>query len=141
VVASPGGHPKDINLIQAHKAMEHVQAAVADDGVLVLVAECRDGMGHERFLPWFEYRRDLGLFRERLQRRFEVYGQTAYALASKLERMCVILVSKLAAEQVETTGMVAADDLDLALRLARRRIGETHGWWVPHAGSVLLQVA
>ena len=141
VIASAGGHPKDINLIQAHKAMEHVQAAVAAGGVLVLAAECRDGMGHPSFLPWFEHRHDLSSFRERLRRQYEGYGQTAYALTAKLQRMCVILVSKLAAEQVEATGMIAAQDMDHALRLARARIGETPGWWVPHAGSVLLQVA
>ena len=140
-MVSAGGHPWDIDLIQAHKAMEHVQAAVAAGGVLVLVAECRDGMGHPSFLPWFEHRHNLKSFREGLQRRYGGYGQTAYALTTKLQRMSVILVSKLAAEEVEATGMIAAEDMDHALRLARGRIGETPGWWVPQAGSVLLQVA
>ncbi len=60
---------------------------------------------------------------------------------AKLQRLRVILVSKLAAEQVEVTGMIAAVDMDRVPRLACGWIGETPRWWVPHAGSVLLQVA
>ena len=43
-------------------------------------------------------------------------------------------MSKLAAEQVEATDMIAAKDMDHALRLARGRIGETPGWWGPSGG-------
>ncbi len=46
-VASP---PLDINLYQAHKAIEHAKLAVADGGVLLLVAACREGIGEENFV-------------------------------------------------------------------------------------------
>ena len=45
VVATPGGYPRDINLHQAQKAMSTAEQVVAPGGVIVLVAECRDGVG------------------------------------------------------------------------------------------------
>jgi nickel-dependent lactate racemase len=139
VVASAGGYPKDINLIQAHKAMEHAQAAVADGGALVLAAECRDGIGHAGFLSWMARRSDLGAFRARLRDHYEVYGQTAYALAAKLERFRVVLISALPEREVEAAGMAPASSLVRALEMARLWTGDTPAWWVPHAGAVVIR--
>src|SRR3982751_20921 len=44
VVASCGGYPYDINMIQAHKALEAASRACEDAGRVVLLAECRDGL-------------------------------------------------------------------------------------------------
>ncbi len=141
VVASAGGHPKDINLIQSHKAMEHVQAAVSEGGVLVLAAACREGAGSASFSSWMALRGSLGEFERRLRARYEVYGQTAYALAAKLARFRIVLVSDLPAPEVEALGLVAARDLADAVARARERAGGGPGYWVPHAGSVLLRLA
>ena len=50
VVVTPGGHPRDINLHQAQKAMATAELVAADGGVIVLVAECSDGIG--KFAAW-----------------------------------------------------------------------------------------
>jgi nickel-dependent lactate racemase len=44
VIASCGGYPKDINLFQAHKTMENAVRIARKGGVVILLAECRDGM-------------------------------------------------------------------------------------------------
>ncbi|HEX7955506.1 MAG TPA: nickel-dependent lactate racemase, partial [Pyrinomonadaceae bacterium] len=54
VVASAGGAPRDINLIQAHKALEMASYACEEGGNIVLVAECADGLGRPDFLKWFD---------------------------------------------------------------------------------------
>ncbi|MBP2677919.1 MAG: hypothetical protein H6Q82_984, partial [Deltaproteobacteria bacterium] len=43
VIASAGGFPKDINLIQSHKALDNAFLATEPGGVLILLAECPDG--------------------------------------------------------------------------------------------------
>ncbi len=53
VVVSCGGYPYDINLIQAHKSLEMAAQACTDGGTIVLLAECRDGLGHPAFMKWF----------------------------------------------------------------------------------------
>jgi nickel-dependent lactate racemase len=46
-VASP---PLDIDLYQSQKAIEHGKLALADGGVLILVSECREGVGPPAFV-------------------------------------------------------------------------------------------
>lgn len=54
VLASAGGYPKDVNFIQSHKAINNAAAFVRDNGTLILLAECADGIGSTSFLPYFE---------------------------------------------------------------------------------------
>ena len=53
VIASCGGYPFDINMIQAHKALDAASKACVDGGTIILLAECADGLGGENFLDWF----------------------------------------------------------------------------------------
>ncbi len=137
VVASCGGFPKDINLIQAHKAMEYASQALKDRGVLILLAECRDGFGNDTFFSWFRHK-GLPEFEAALRQRYEINGQTAYSLFQKAQRFHVILVSGFPAEQVVEMGMVPETTLDGAIARAIPLL--PHGWcWylMPEAGSVL----
>ena len=45
VVVSCGGSPYDINLIQAHKALDMAAHACTEGGTIILLAECGDGLG------------------------------------------------------------------------------------------------
>jgi nickel-dependent lactate racemase len=99
VVASAGGAPHDLNLIQAHKALEMAAHACAEGGDIVLVAECPDGLGRPDFLKWFDAR-DSRELEDRLRAAYEVNGQTAWSLLTKAERFRVHLVSALPEEDV-----------------------------------------
>ena len=54
VVVSPGGFPRDIDLYQTHKAMEHALPALKDGGILITVGQCRDGLGVKPFAQVFD---------------------------------------------------------------------------------------
>lgn len=41
--------PMDIDLYQSHKSLEHAKLALKDDGILILVSKCRDGIGNRAF--------------------------------------------------------------------------------------------
>lgn len=45
VIVTPGGYPRDIDLHQSQKAMSSAEMAIEKGGVIVLIAECRDGVG------------------------------------------------------------------------------------------------
>lgn len=137
VIASCGGFPKDINLIQAHKSMEYGVQALKDNGVMILLAECRDGFGNGTFFNWFRHK-DLGEFEAALREKYEINGQTAYSLLQKAQRFRIILVSRFPAAEVEEMGMIPAETLDGAMELARELLPA--GWrsyLMPEAGSVL----
>jgi nickel-dependent lactate racemase len=114
VVVSCGGSPYDINLIQAHKALDMAAQACSDDGIIVLVAECVDGLGREDFLKWFEAADSIAL-EGRLRQAYEVNGQTAWSLLTKAERFSVYLVSKLLDDQVRQMRMIPVRSLEEAL--------------------------
>lgn len=137
VVASCGGFPKDINLIQAHKSMEYAAQALRDGGVMILLAECRDGFGNGTFFNWFRHK-SLDVFETALRAQYEINGQTAYSLLQKALRFRIILVSLFPPQQVEEMGMIPARTLDEALALADGMLPA--GWrcyLMPEAGSVL----
>ena len=117
VVVSCGGFPYDINLIQAHKSLDMAAKACKDGGTIILLAECRDGLGRADFLKWFEADNSAAL-EARLRESYEVNGQTAWALLNKAERFRVILVSQLSDGDVARMRMTPARSLEAALALA-----------------------
>jgi nickel-dependent lactate racemase len=52
VIASPGGHPKDINLYQAQKALAHATLVVREGGFIILAAACPEGSGSSKYEEW-----------------------------------------------------------------------------------------
>ena len=49
VVTSNGGYPLDQNLYQSPKAVATAEMCAGEDGVIIIVASCVDGIGGERF--------------------------------------------------------------------------------------------
>jgi lactate racemase len=94
VVAACGGFPKDINFIQSHKAIHHAAAFVRDGGQLVVLAQCRDGIGSETFLPWFQMGGRQAAF-DALADAYVGNGGTALAMMAKLKRIRIGLVTQL----------------------------------------------
>ena len=135
VIASCGGFPYDINLIQAHKALDMAAHACNDGGTIVLLAECRDGLGRSDFLKWFDARNARAL-ENRLRNGYEVNGQTAWSLLTKAERYRICLVSELREEQVEKMRMVPVRTLAEALDQA----GAGDVYIMPRGAAVLPRV-
>ena len=135
VVASCGGFPYDINLIQAHKALDMASYACNDGGTIVLLAECVDGLGRPDFMKWFDSA-DARALADRLRTEYEVNGQTAWALLTKAERYRVYLISELPAEQVKRMRMIPARSLAEALAGAR----DQTGFIMPRGADVLPRI-
>ncbi|MFH1690212.1 MAG: nickel-dependent lactate racemase [Candidatus Eisenbacteria bacterium] len=50
IVVAVAGSPVDSDLYQAHKAIESARLALAESGILILVAECGEGLGNDAFV-------------------------------------------------------------------------------------------
>lgn len=140
-IVSCGGHPKDINFIQAHKALDYSVHAVKPGGVVILLASCPDGFGNETFYDWFQYD-NLDAFENALRSHYEINGQTAWSTLVKAKTWHVILVSEFSFEQTQKMGMTKARTLDEALQMAHTilpRCPETVV--IPDGGSILPVVA
>lgn len=136
VIASCGGSPYDINLIQAHKALDMAAHACADGGTIVLLAECRDGLGRPDFLKWFA-EKDANALEGRLREGYEVNGQTAWSWLTKAERYRIHLISKLPDEEVRRMRTIPARSVsDVVDNLN----GESTGYIMPRGAALLPRI-
>lgn len=111
VIASCGGHPFDINLIQAHKALEAASQACNDGGTIILLAECPEGTGRSDFIDWFDVKSSDELAR-RLCDAYQVNGQTAWSLLTKAERFDVRVITSMSGDETSKMHLKKIDDLD-----------------------------
>jgi len=141
VLVSPGGYPKDVNLYQAQKGLDNGAYAVRPGGIIVLVAECKEGLGNRTFEAWVMEAGSPEDLLRRIQKEFVLGGHKAAAIASVLMRATVYLVSRLPAELVRHCGMVPFDDLAAALEAAFNKVGSAAKVIVlPQGGSLLPSV-
>jgi nickel-dependent lactate racemase len=132
VVVSVGGAPRDINMIQSHKALEHARVVLEDGGDLVLLAECPDGLGRPDFLDWFAPG-SAPAMAARLVEGYKINGQTAWGIRWKAERYRVRLVSALPEEAVLRMGMIPHASLEDAMAATR----PGRGWILPNGLATL----
>jgi nickel-dependent lactate racemase len=110
VIASCGGDPFDINLIQAHKTLDAVSESCVDGGTIVLLAECVDGLGRSDFLKWFDSNSDE--LAKKLCENYQVNGQSAWSLLKKAERFDVRIMTEVLDDDLRTMKLSRIKDLN-----------------------------
>jgi nickel-dependent lactate racemase len=118
VIASAGGHPKDLNLYQAQKALAHAALVTRDEGTVIVVAACPEGTGSRGYETWME---GLGSHQEvfaRFEREpFRVGPHKAYLFSRDAFRVRAFLVSEMVPERVQRLLLRPAASVDAALKL------------------------
>ncbi len=124
VIASCGGFPKDISMYQAQKALDSASLAVKDGGTIILLAECREGMGERTFQDWIRQASTPEDINNRFHTAFELGGHKAYAICRTLNKADIILVSSLEPSWVEKMFLHYAPNIEKALEMAYDRQGD-----------------
>jgi len=104
VLASCGGFPKDINFIQAHKAINNAAMFVKDNGYLVVFAECMDGVGSDTFMEYFNHHGFIPAFKA-LEKNYKGNGGTALSMMAKTKRINIFLKTRLGDKLCSQMGM------------------------------------
>lgn len=115
IIASCGGHPKDVNFIQSHKTIDNAFAFVRPGGVLLVLASCEEGIGSESLLQWFR-RGDAATMRNALLENYSMNGGTALALKAKADTCQIYLYSCLDRAVVKKMGLRPVLNLRQGLR-------------------------
>jgi nickel-dependent lactate racemase len=119
VIASAGGHPKDLNLYQAQKALAHAALVTRDGGAVIVVAACPEGAGSRRYVDWMAGMGSHQAVLERFEGEpFRVGPHKAFLLSRDAARVRTFLVSEMAPELVRRLLLTPADSVDAALKLA-----------------------
>jgi lactate racemase len=132
VIVSCGGAPYDVNMIQAHKALEAASRACSDGGTIVLLAECAEGHGRSDFLNWFAAT-DSSALAERLCESYQVNGQTAWNLLRNAEKFKVEILTGLSKSDTTLLRMHKIDRETI-----EQRTRKTNGYIVPFGARSMI---
>ncbi len=138
VFASAGGYPKDINIYQAQKALDNAYHAVKSGGTIVLIAECREGIGNTVCEQWINEANSIQDIEERLKKCFILGGHKAYAIAKVAKEVDLILLSSLNKELTKKLFMGPAEDIEQAIKLIREKHGDGFKSYIIPSGSTIL---
>ncbi|MEP7028332.1 MAG: lactate racemase domain-containing protein [Candidatus Eisenbacteria bacterium] len=81
VLASCGDAAREIDVVQAHKALFHAALFVRDGGEIVLFAECPEGIGSPALARWLA-QPDRVTLEARAREAYDLNAQTAISLAA-----------------------------------------------------------
>lgn len=124
IVLVGAGYPKDIDLYQAHKAIDNAQRIVRPDGVIVCALECQDGYGNPVFYEWVKRFKTYEQVELQIRNNFEMGGHKAYYLTKARKKAKIILVSSLNPKEVKEIFMLEpAKTIDDAMELAYSWVG------------------
>ncbi len=116
VIASPGGHPKDINVYQTQKALAHANLITRDGGMVILAAACPEGSGSRNYEVWMEGVHSHEEVLNRFEREgFRVGPHKAFQIARDAARVRVLLVSDMDPDFVRYLLLTPASGVDEAL--------------------------
>jgi len=137
VLVSCGGHPFDIDLYQAYKAVDGALQIVKRRGVIVWVAECSQGHGNQVFYDWMRKYKSLKEVERAIRRKFILGGHKAYYLLKALEKVNIILVSVMPDYYaVDVFKLRTAKSVNEALDEAFRIAGKNAKVWAIPYGNI-----
>jgi nickel-dependent lactate racemase len=95
VITTPGGFPKDIDLYQSQKSMASSELVVKEGGTVILLAECKDGVGAHGFYEWMSAATCPQDVIDRFIREgYSIGASKAWLFSRCLKRSDLIVVSK-----------------------------------------------
>jgi nickel-dependent lactate racemase len=125
VITSNGGYPLDRDLYQSVKGMATAERVVKSKGVIIIVAECRDGLGgHKEFQTLMEEAKSPKEVLEKIRQNEPITDQwQAQVMARILEKAHVVTVTKGVKDEVMRNMMMEpASSLDEALDFAKKLV-------------------
>jgi nickel-dependent lactate racemase len=122
VVVAVVNAPLDIDLYQAHKAIENVKHVLKDGGVLILVAKCKDGVGSRAFYDLLASKQDIF---QSVKEKYTFGGHKALRIAQLLQRARIFAVTSLPSRTLQDISITPFTNAQDALDEARKLKGSS----------------
>ncbi len=127
VITSNGGYPLDRDLYQSVKGMATAERVVKNNGVIIIVAECREGLGgHEEFQTLMEEAKSPEEVLKKIRENEPITDQwQAQVMARILEKAHVVTVTEgVKDEVIRNMMMEPASSLEEALNFAKKVVSK-----------------
>ena len=126
VISTNGGYPLDQNVYQAVKGMTAAEAAVKEDGVIIMLADSSDGLGGDHFYHQLADEKDINktmdLFLSRSRNETVPDQWQSQIFIRILQKATVIYISNMDDAIVEAMHMIPAKDLTDAMEKAKKLV-------------------
>lgn len=139
-IVSSGGFPRDINLYQAQKALDHADHAVQKGGTIIWVAECLEGYGEERFQKWMDQAQKPADNIARIKKKFLIGGHKAFAISKVAAEKEIILISSLSQEQTENIFARKMETIQKAVDYLETKYQADYSAYIMPQGSLTVPV-
>ncbi len=139
-IVSSGGFPRDINIYQAQKALDHADHAVKKGGTIIWVAECSEGYGEERFQKWMDQAEKPEDNIRRIKEKFLIGGHKAFAISKVAAEKEIILISSLSREQTENIFAKKIDTIQEGVDYLAEKYGADYSAYIMPQGSLTVPV-
>lgn len=139
LIATPGGHPKDVNLYQSQKALFHASQVVRTGGRVIIAAACPEGIGSLHYEDWMSGMRTYDEIITRfIKEGFRIGAHKAFLIARDASRVNINFFSQLDMETANNMLLNPVSDLQGAVDEAFRNLkpGQRVGI-LTHASSTL----
>jgi len=132
VIASAGGYPKDINFYQAQKALTNAAKICCDGGTIILLAECREGIGSDVFENYMEtFSNPTDIISDFICSPFQIGRHKAFLVARLLSKHHIAIHSSL--DEVKANLLLLENISDLKFYLDNLLTKESTVAFIPNA--------
>ncbi|MBB6215263.1 nickel-dependent lactate racemase [Anaerosolibacter carboniphilus] len=141
VIASACGYPKDINFYQTIKTVINAKEAVEENGVIIILSECSEGIGNAEIQEIVQNYSTL-LDRERaIRTNYSIAKYIGYYATEVAAKHTFILVSSLPPETLTMANIKIVKTLEEALEMAYSIKGSNvKTYLMPHGANTLPKV-
>ena len=135
-IAAASGYPRDINLYQSQKALDHADKATKPGGTVIVVAECRESYGEKVFEKFMNSGYTAEGIMAEVKAHFVMGGHKAYGFAKVAAEKKVIFVTSLSDKIVKSLFARKASTVQEAVEMAFADQGAKAEFIVLPEGSV-----
>ena len=139
-IASQGGFPKDIEFYQTGKAFYHALDSVKPGGTLIVLSECREGLGPLDAKEMFTCFDGVADREQRVRKEFSVPGYVSCYMCTEAEKYDIIVVTSLDPALLARTKIRAVKTVEDAQALVEREKGPNLRTWLMPLGSTVLPI-
>jgi len=134
VVLAVVNPPLDVNLYQAHKAIEHAARVLQNGGVLILAARCREGIGLDHFVRLLQKSTNVNETLHTIEKEYKLGYHKAARLARLMARARIWAVTGVDPEIIQSIGFRPVPSIREVVNEAVRETACGHICVIPSAG-------
>jgi nickel-dependent lactate racemase len=139
-IACASGHPRDINVYQAQKGLDHADRITRPGGTIIMAADCPESWGEHIFEEWIRRRWEPAKVMREVKANFVLGAHKAFAYAKVAAEKEIYWISSLTADETSLIWAKKANSVQEAVDAALAKHGPASSWAYLPEGSLVLPV-